>query len=61
MKGILNLENINRKNEYEVDLLAYNNKEVEVLAIYDDTYEIKTHDGSEYTIFKKELTQKKVD
>lgn len=55
MKGILNLRNINSKNEYEVELNSYNGKKVKVLCEYDETYEIETSTGSEYTIFKDEL------
>lgn len=55
MKGILKLRNINRNNQYEVDLLQYNNQKVKVLKDYGETYEIETKDGNEYTIFKDEL------
>jgi len=55
MRGILNLKNINSNNSYEIDLNKYNNTEIKILVEYDNTYEIETHDGSEYTIFKEEL------
>lgn len=55
MKGILNLINLNSENEYEMDLKNYNGTKVEVLVEYENTYEVETADGGEYTIFKEEL------
>lgn len=55
MERILNLKNINTKNQYEVDLNRYNGTKVKVLVEYENSFEIETYDGSEYTIFKNEL------
>ena len=55
IKGILNLQNLNEGNQYEMDLKKYNKQEVTIIDEYENSYEIETSDGSEYTIFKNEL------
>lgn len=58
MQGKLNLQNINLQDEYEANLNKYNGTTVKVLCECDNnTYEIETYDGSEYTIFKNELEE----
>lgn len=61
MRGVLELRNLNSKNEYEMDLKNYNGTEVDVLVERENTYEVETYDGSEYTVFKDEVIVKNVE